>query len=156
FLITLLLITGYYLLFTIGAGLARQGTIPVWVGIWCANVLTAALGLFLLPRLERMPGSGRQGGAWSWLTSSRIGNVFARGDRASSVTNGNGASSVTNGNGAGIFSIHKRRSAIPQLLDMYLLRSFFYYFVLLTVGFILLFEFFTFFELLDDIAQHRT
>ena len=39
---------------------------------------------------------------------------------------------------------------------MYLLRSFFYYFVLLTAGFILLFEVFTFFELLDDIAQHRT
>ncbi len=36
------------------------------------------------------------------------------------------------------------------------MRSFFYYFVLLTAGFILLFEVFTFFELLDDIAQHRT
>ncbi len=31
-----------------------------------------------------------------------------------------------------------------------------YYFTLLTVGFIVLFEVFTFFELLDDIAQHRT
>ena len=40
FLITLLLITGYYLLFTIGAGLARQGTIPIWAGIWSANVIT--------------------------------------------------------------------------------------------------------------------
>ncbi len=45
---------------------------------------------------------------------------------------------------------------MPQLLDIYMLRSFFYYFVLLTAGFILLFEVFTFFELLDDIAQHRT
>ena len=61
FLITLLLITGYYLMFTIGAGLARQGTIPIWAGIWSANVITAALGLFLLPRLERMPGSSRTG-----------------------------------------------------------------------------------------------
>ena len=41
-------------------------------------------------------------------------------------------------------------------MDIYLLRSFLYYFFLLTVGFVLLFEVFTFFELLDDIAQHRT
>ena len=54
------------------------------------------------------------------------------------------------------FPRRKGRTGIPQLLDIYLLRSFFYYFVLLTVGFILLFEVFTFFELLDDIAQHRT
>ena len=36
------------------------------------------------------------------------------------------------------------------------MRSFFYYFILLTLGFILLFEVFTFFDLLDDIAHHRT
>jgi len=59
FLITLLLITGYYLMFTVGAGLARQGTLPVWAGIWSANALMAALGVLLLPRLERMPGSSR-------------------------------------------------------------------------------------------------
>ncbi len=49
FLITLLLITGYYLMFTIGAGFARQGTIPVWVGIWSANVITAASGFIFCP-----------------------------------------------------------------------------------------------------------
>src|SRR5271154_3431361 len=31
-----------------------------------------------------------------------------------------------------------------------------FYFLILTAGFILLFEVFTFFEMLDDIAQHRT
>ena len=55
-----------------------------------------------------------------------------------------------------ILAGRKGRGGIPQLLDMYLLRSFFFYFILLTVGFIVLFEVFTFFELLDDIAQHRT
>jgi LPS export ABC transporter permease LptG len=38
---------------------------------------------------------------------------------------------------------------------MYVLRRFFYYFVLLMGAFVLLFETFTFFELLDDIARHR-
>jgi LPS export ABC transporter permease LptF len=43
FLITLLLVSGYYLMFTFGTELARQGTIPIWAGIWSANVITAGL-----------------------------------------------------------------------------------------------------------------
>ena len=41
-------------------------------------------------------------------------------------------------------------------MDWYLLRSFFFYFILLSAGFIFVFEIFTFFELLDDIARHHT
>jgi len=150
FLITLVLITGYYLMFTIGAGLARQGTIPVWAGIWSANVITAGLGLFLLPRLERMPGSSRTGAMFEWIAGWGIWKIFSRKEET--------ISSSQNGSPAGrwIFSRKKSRTGIPQLLDVFLLRSFIYYFALLTVGFILLFEVFTFFELLDDIAQHRT
>jgi LPS export ABC transporter permease LptF/LPS export ABC transporter permease LptG len=146
FLITLLTITGYYLMFTIGAGFARQGAIPVWLGIWSANVLTAALGLFLLPRLDRMPGSGRSDAIAAWLAKWSPWKWLKR-DK-----HGLAAKSCQ----TGLFTKGKRRGGIPQLLDMYLLRSFFYYFIGLTVGFILLFEVFTFFELLDDIAQHRT
>jgi len=150
FLITLVLITGYYLMFTIGAGLARQGTIPIWMGIWSANFITAGLGLFLLPRLERMPGSGRTNAVLEWIATRRIWKFLSREDRtAPAVPNGTSIRS-------GLFARKKARTGIPQLLDVYLLRSFIYYFVLLTVGFIVLFEVFTFFELLDDIAQHRT
>jgi len=149
FLITLLLITGYYLMFTIGTGLARQGTIPIWVGMWSANVITAGLGLYLLPRLERMPGSSRTGAALEWVGSWRVWKIFSRQEQpVSPAPNGSSAASR-------IFARKKGRTGIPQLLDVYLLRSFVYYFVLLTVGFILLFEVFTFFELLDDFAQHR-
>jgi len=150
FLITLVLISGYYLLFTIGTGLAREGAIPIWLGIWSANVLTAALGLFLLPRLERMPGSSRTGALFEWMAGWSIWKIFSREKKAAPETQ-NGASARRS-----IFSRKIGRTGIPQLLDVYLLRSFFYYFVLLTVGFIVLFEVFTFFELLDDIAQHRT
>jgi LPS export ABC transporter permease LptF/LPS export ABC transporter permease LptG len=150
FLITLVLVTGYYLMFTIGAGLARQGTIPIWVGVWSANVLTAGLGLFLLPRLERMPGSSRPSAAISWIAGWRLWKMsLGENENAQPIQNG-GAPSRS------LSSRRKGRGGIPQLLDMYLLRSFIYYFVVLTAGFILLFEVFTFFELLDDIAQHRT
>jgi len=149
FLITLLLITGYYLMFTIGTGLARQGTISIWAGIWSANVITAGLGLYLLPRLERMPGSSRTGAALEWVGGWRVWKIFSRVEKSvSPAPNGSFTTSR-------IFTRKKARTGIPQLLDVYILRSFLYYFVLLTVGFILLFEVFTFFELLDDIAQHR-
>jgi LPS export ABC transporter permease LptF/LPS export ABC transporter permease LptG len=150
FLITLLLISGYYLMFTIGAGFARQGAIPVWAGIWSANVLTAALGLFLLPRLDRMPGSSRWGTVFASMARWRVWRIFLR-EELDAKPASNGPSS-----GRGPFSKRKGRGGIPQLLDIYLLRSFLYYFLLFTVGFVLLFEVFTFFELLDDIAQHRT
>jgi LPS export ABC transporter permease LptF/LPS export ABC transporter permease LptG len=149
FLITLVLITGYYLMFTIGAGLARQGTIPIWAGIWSANVIVAGLGLFLLPRLERMPGSSRTGAVFERIAGWRVWKFFTR-EKQNPQPRQNGAFT-----GVRVFNRKKGRTGIPQLLDVYLLRSFIYYFVLLTVGFILLFEVFTFFELLDDIAQHR-
>jgi len=41
------------------------------------------------------------------------------------------------------------------LMDIYLLRRFSFYFLLLMAAFVFLFEAFTFFELLDDIARHR-
>jgi LPS export ABC transporter permease LptF/LPS export ABC transporter permease LptG len=152
FLIALLLICGYYLIFTIGVALARQGTVPVWVGIWSANVLTAGLGLFLLPRLERMPGNSKWGAAIASIADWRLWKMFLP------EKQGVAASSASN------HPVLRRRppiprigrGGIPQLLDIYLLRSFFYYFLLLTAGFIMLFEVFTFFELLEDIAVHRT
>jgi LPS export ABC transporter permease LptG len=45
--------------------------------------------------------------------------------------------------------------SFPRLLDLYLVRRFLSYFALLMAAFIFLFETFTFFELLDDIARHR-
>jgi len=150
FLITLLLVSGYYLMFTFGTELARQGTIPIWAGIWSANVITAGLGLYLLPRLERMPGSSRTGAAFDWAAGWRIWKIFSR-EKQPVAAAQNGAPV-----GGRIFARKKSRTGIPQLLDVYLLRNFIYYFLLLTTGFILLFEVFTFFELLDDIAQHRT
>jgi len=134
----------------VGVGLARQGFLPVWAGIWSANALIAALAVILFPKLERMPGTSKVGNWGTTIAQWRIWKLFSKKDR-----------SVT----AAPFLVQsappppaKRRGigGIPQLLDLYLLRSFFYYFFLLAVGFIVLFEVFTFFELLDDITQHRT
>jgi LPS export ABC transporter permease LptG len=46
-------------------------------------------------------------------------------------------------------------SSFPRLLDIYILRRFAAYFAIIMAVFVFLFETFTFFELLDDIARHR-
>ncbi|MCL4522468.1 MAG: LPS export ABC transporter permease LptG, partial [Acidobacteria bacterium] len=43
----------------------------------------------------------------------------------------------------------------PLLMDLYILRRFFTFFVLMLAGFLLLFHSFTFFELLNDIAKNQ-
>src|ERR1019366_1406272 len=99
FLITLVLVTGYYLLFTIGAGMARQGAIPIWLGIWSANVITAGLGLFFLPRIERMPGSSRSSAALSWIAGWRLWKIFLRENKSILATHNGESTSRRKGRG---------------------------------------------------------
>src|SRR5262249_53404348 len=48
-----------------------------------------------------------------------------------------------------------RGYAFPLLMDLYILRSFFFYVVMFLVAFIFIFHSFTFFELLEDIGKHH-
>jgi LPS export ABC transporter permease LptF/LPS export ABC transporter permease LptG len=149
-LLAVLLIASYYLLFVFGAGLARQATVPVPAGIWIANLALGVLSIILLPRMEQLRGDR------TWLmTLLRLrsrGRLLrrrkaARDREASAARSQNG--SRENGNQ------YEQSNSFPRLMDIYLLRRFFSYFFLLMATFIFLFETFTFFELLDDIARHR-
>jgi LPS export ABC transporter permease LptG len=56
----------------------------------------------------------------------------------------------------GVGELHVPAGAsFPRIMDLYLLRRFFSNFALLMTAFVFLFEAFTFFELLDDIARHN-
>jgi LPS export ABC transporter permease LptG len=149
-LIAVILIASYYLLFVMGAGLARQGTLSPGEGIWIANTVLALMGLALLPRMEQFRGESR------WLQPlgtfkrrmrlMRRRKAQARARAASRAPNGDhplGEPAAPDG------------SSFPRLLDLYILRRFFFYFALLMGTFVFLFETFTFFELLDDIARQR-
>jgi len=151
FLITLLLISGYDLMFTVGAGLAKEGSLPVWIGIWSANIATIALGIALLPRMERMPGSSGWGRMVAAVENWRLWKIFA----PRTEDGPRSGDSQAPAGGVRPRPRYARRSGIPQVLDLYMLKNFSYYFLLLTAGFVILFEVFTFFELLDDIALHR-
>lgn len=151
-LLAVIIIASYYLLTVIGAGLARQGEVPPAVGIWGANILLAILGLALLPRMEQFRGEGRwmnpavRFRSWARLLRRRKARARAAAMAVTSIPNGLIEPQENGMQSSGSF---------PRLMDIYLLRRFFFYFSLLMAVFIFLFEAFTFFELLDDIARHR-
>lgn len=148
-LLAVTVIASYYLLFIVGAGLARQGAVPPAAGMWVSNVVLALIGLALLPRMERYHSSdssalisgGRFKKFWRLLRRRKT-KVKAAVARAE-----NGAARAE--------AALPSSSSIPRILDIYVLRRFFYYFAIIMGAFILLFETFTFFELLDDIARHH-
>jgi LPS export ABC transporter permease LptF/LPS export ABC transporter permease LptG len=148
-LLSVLIIAGYYLLFIMGAGLARQGVVSPFVGMWAANIILVLTGLALLPRMERYWNEPSpltflsRYSAFRRLLRRRRNLLKAR--VPVRAENGDASSEVF------------PRSAFnfPTIIDLYILRRFLYYFFLILGAFILLFETFTFFELLDDIARHR-
>jgi len=144
FVVTLLMVSGYYLLFVAGAGLARRGVVPASLGMWSANLISVLCGLALLPGmdqirseesfLERLRGWFRPGPRPRLRRSARLAAVrpgHLPGPRAA------------------------RGYAFPLLMDLYLLRAFFFYTLLFLVAFIFIFHSFTFFELLEDIGKHH-
>jgi LPS export ABC transporter permease LptF/LPS export ABC transporter permease LptG len=151
-IIAVLLIASYYLLFVTGAGFAREGTLTPAMGVWMADALLAALGIMLLPRMEQFRGESRwlrpMGRLRRWIRLRRLLRARAR---AAAVH----AERANNENGVQREASVLSSGSFPLLIDLYLLRRFFYYFWLMMAVFIFLFETFTFFELLDDIARHR-
>ena len=114
-----------------------------------ANALLAMVGLALLPRMEQFRGESRWlqplGRFRTWVRLFRLRKARAR---AAAARSANGAKARSE-------RVVPSGGSFPQLMDLYLLRRFFFYFWLLMGAFVFLFEAFTFFELLDDIARHR-
>jgi LPS export ABC transporter permease LptF/LPS export ABC transporter permease LptG len=147
-LIAMLLIALYYLLFIMGAGIARQGTVPPVVGMWIADAVLVLAGLVLLPRMEQFRGETR------WLKPFGRFRTWKRLIRVRTARARAAAARIANGR-AHRAPLASSSGSLPLLMDLYLLRRFFSYFVTLMLAFVFLFEAFTFFELLDDIARHR-
>lgn len=159
FVATLLMIYAYYLLFISGAGLARRGAVSPFVGMWTANLIAGAAGLALAPGMDRIRGEGRFGdwfedklrklGNWRERRRGGSGTGFARDPKRSAALRFESRA------GSLASSRLARRFGFPLLIDVYLLGTFCYYFLLFLFGFLFLFHSFTFFELLEDIVRHK-
>jgi lipopolysaccharide export system permease protein len=153
FVLTLILISAYYFVFVAGAHYAQIGRLSPIVGVWTANAAFTLLALYLLRGIEQARGETWFSHAWDAWNAMRQRRQPAQ--RTESST-GNGAVSITNG----LVAKHAvvaggAQAAFPLLFDIYILRTFFYYFVLLLGGFLVIFDAFTLFDLLGDIARNH-
>ena len=149
-LLSVLLIGSYYSLSVLGAGLAREGKLSPWNGIWLANIALTVLAVVLLPRMEQLRGDRTWFGSISrletWKRLIRRRQTQAARKRAAELARAANGQQDRPRTSEGSF---------PRLIDLYLLRRFLAYFGALMVAFVSLFYVFTFFELLDDIARHH-
>jgi LPS export ABC transporter permease LptF/LPS export ABC transporter permease LptG len=157
-ILTLVLIGGYYFLFVTGAHMAQQGSVAPWAGIWAGNIAGLILGLIFLRRIETIR---KPNPVVVWLETCfrRSRPERRRETDAAPIPASNGGL----GAGRGVTphaESHKivpegTAVAFPMLIDVYLLQQFFYYFVVLLAGFILIFDAFTLFDLLGDISKNN-
>ena len=172
-ILTLILIGTYYFLWIAGDHWARQGRVSPFAGIWAANFIAAAVGVYFFRRIESVRRPNR---IVEWLDSLRIRRHRKGQDvRAESTpgpkANGNGngfappiASNNIAAGDVAILSPAERRvrttrppstASFPMMFDVYVLRQFAYFFAVLLAAFVIIFEAFTLFDLLGDISKNH-
>ncbi len=165
-ILTLVLIGGYYFIFVTGDHFAQQGKLPPWAGVWAANIVAAIIAFAFLRRIEHIRRPSR---VLAWLDSLRKRGTRLREHMngatvpvsSGPVTNGAAKNGLAANGGVAQYAsnlratIAKRTLGFPLLLDLYLLRRFFYYLVLLLAAFVLIFDAFTLFDLLGDISKNH-
>ena len=163
FIYTLLLVTVYYLLSNAGIAWAKQGRLPAFAGVWLANFVFAAAGLFLLSQLA--VGGAILGTLTSWFSRTPHPQPGEPEEVASNGTPDSDPSWQ-----AALRARYRRRfrpqivrslhrfkpRGFPLILDEYVLREFLKTFTLVLAGFVLLMLVFTFFELIGDILRNHT
>ena len=138
FVVTIALVFIYYFLSSTGIALAREGKVPVFAGVWAANILFAFFGLLLLRQI-----------AVGGMVGARLAAFFSRFKGAKLLSPRNETTRKEERN-------PHERGRFPLILDDYVLREFLTTFALVLVSFVLLMLVFTFFELLGDIIRNRT
>ena len=145
FVLTILLVFGYYSVSLVGVSLARQGKVSPGFGVWLADVVFFLGGAFLLWRAERRP-----------FDISSLRERWAR----LKVTKDNGGVVARPSRGGDVFrrAATRRRvfsARFPMILDDYVLRDFGMNLALVLATFLMLLLVFTLFELLGDILRNQ-
>ena len=148
FVLTILLVFLYYSLSLIGVSFAKQGRLSPAAGVWLADFVFLAGGIFLLWQSERRP--IELAGWRSWFKALKP---------AALAQPANGNSSRVSQRES-IFTRWPRRWRLfnlrfPTILDDYVLRDFTLYLGMIVAAFLMLLLVFTLFELLGDIMRNQ-
>jgi LPS export ABC transporter permease LptF/LPS export ABC transporter permease LptG len=139
----------YYILFATGSTLSKNGVLPIWLGVWGANIFAVALAVASLrfaehdsPIAHRL---GRTAAAvcitcalerWRTRIGNLVSRVRSRLERKSS-------------------RLPAIRFRLARIVDLYMVRSFLANFLIILSACLLLVCLFTFFEIIDDIFQNN-
>jgi LPS export ABC transporter permease LptG len=161
-LIGLAITVCYYLLALSGEHAALSGKLPVWLGIWMANIILAALGALMI-FMQRRPGSD----AFSifrrlrhtWLPGRKTdAEMRGRGDAETNDASKLLASSKQINQTDQIAASPRRRvsvSRMPQLIDRLVMADLTRFFFYILGGFSILFVIITLFQLLEYITRNN-
>ena len=141
FVLTILLVFGYYFVSLIGVSLAKQGRVAPWFGAWLADLVFLAGGIFLLWRADKRPFEL----ASLRLSPKPLEPLHGRRQRTRKETAFERASTRRR-----VF-----RATFPTLLDDSVLGDFFVYLGMILAAFLVLLLVFTLFELLGDILHNQ-
>jgi LPS export ABC transporter permease LptG/LPS export ABC transporter permease LptF len=162
---TILLVLVYYLLSDLGIAWAKQGRLPASIGVWLANLVFAAAGLFLLSQLAS--GGAVLNTVTSWFSKTPQTEPGAIETDVNSESDANDLSGP--GWQAELKARYDRRfrpplartlhrfkpRGFPLILDEYVLREFLKIFAMVLAGFVLMTLVFNFFELIGDILRNH-
>jgi LPS export ABC transporter permease LptG len=136
----------YYLLALWGQHSALAGKLPVWLGIWLANIALATLGVLVI-LAQRRPG---------WDPLSALSSLrHAWPSKKDELENGWQAEDARS-EVPSVPVARPRRSALPQLLDRLILTDLARFFLFILGGLSALILIITLFQLLDYITRNNT
>jgi lipopolysaccharide export system permease protein len=140
-MLSILLVFVYYMMMASGLNLSREGRLNPVIGLWMANAVFGAAGLLMLRQSNRV----RTGVDFLHGGLEKIGHRLERfhlgSRRQGSEYDGS--------------SPRKFGGRAFQILDLYVLRSWLFYLVILLVAFTGIYMIFDFFQLLGDIVRHQ-
>lgn len=141
-MLTILLVFIYYILMAFGLSLAKQGRISPLLGLWTANALFAVAGVLMLANLRRVrtrmqfiQDSLEELARWWQQRRSR--------PRPAPLA-------------APLVAPRPAGGRFLQILDLYVIRGWTFYFAILLVTFTGVYAIFDFFQLLGDIVRTHT
>jgi LPS export ABC transporter permease LptG len=151
----------YYLLALWGEHAALSGKLPVWLGVWLANIVLAALGTFMI-FIQRRPGSDVfsvfRSLRHTWLPGLKTKAETPAYTDAEQKVEGSRREGATAEGRREVAATRRRRlsvSRMPQLIDRLVLSDLARFFFYILGGFSILFVIITLFQLLEYITRNN-
>ena len=143
FSLSIAIIVFYYILINNGEQLAGSGKIPPALGMWGANIILLAFGIYLLTRANRDALARRSEVGILTRIAGGVGRIFARRSAGRTVTEENPS------------LLNRLDVTFPNILDRYVLREFAKVLVLVLVSVVALFIIVEYTEIARDMRQNK-